>query len=51
MFVLGVCVTPTVTIVEKIASTGIRTPVPDMQGECSTTELWRLVISTLVAGL
>ncbi len=41
----------TLVCVEKIASTGIRTLVPDLQGECSTTELWRLVISTGVAGL
>ncbi len=36
---------------EKIATTRIRTPVVDLQGGCSTTELWRLVISTDVAGL
>ncbi len=48
---LGVCITPTVTIVEKIATTGIRTLVIDLQGGCSTTELWRQVISTDVAGL
>ncbi len=50
---LGVRVTPAVTSVEKIASTRIRTQCLYFRtaGECSTAELWGLIVFVGVAGL